>query len=264
MGVTQTPVLLEDPPPAGPSIGVRIEIQPVEKSAADDPHWHVFGGRRCEITYRLMGESETPIDLRAHVSQLTFSPRAPADRSISILDGVATSDLPGPRVFAIEFPVVERESTFEIRFDGRRSPTGTWIPIEATRVQVYPADRLSALRPWSDRVQLRIRDSREVLVPTLARLEVAYLDARAPLIDKNSPAVTLVVDPVIDQDINDWTMRDGETVIFFHESESRLPAIVIDRGGSTVIRVGLPVLSELESDPRSQKLFLEILKLAVN
>lgn len=243
-----------------PDLDIKIPLE--ERRDESEPKWHVFGGRSIDIPFELSGQGDGTLDLRLHVSQLSFSLVAPVERDITVFQGAAMQDVVGSRRVSVELPVVERESTFEISFDARGTPTAPWMSVRSARVRVYPVELLSDIRPWSERVQLRIKDGRGMLQALLDRLDVQHLDARSPLIDKNSPGVTLVADPLSDQEMDAWLVGRGETVIFFRETASNLPAVLVDRRGGTVIRVDLPVLGDLESNPRSQKLFLEILKLS--
>ena len=232
-------------------------------SEADPAIQHVIGGQNIDLPLVIRGRSEKPVDLRARLVQLTSSLRAPLPTDVEVLSGRVLGDgEPIPVSVRLPLPAVRGETDFELQFQTRTEEE--WHKVDSrARIRLYPTNILDPLISLSKNVALRLKDDTDTLRPLLGYLEVVVADHRAPVLRRGALIVTLVVNSDNAFDPEDLTIRENESVIGFDESVRTLPKVVKrpHRGGH-LIHVELEVFKNLRSDPRAQKTFMEILKLA--
>jgi len=228
---------------------------------------HYFGGQKIELPFIVHGAHSESIDLQAKLSQLTSSIVAPVGDVLEVFSQKKLNDHSRKEYsLSLTLPSVKRETTFELRFWVKIHSNEEWWDAGRTRIQVYPKKLLEPLKVWSENIQLRIEDNEGTLSRFLTAQKIAFMDSKvAALKLSQTPIVTLIVRNSERSSLPKRRIRAGETIIVFNERVESLPKIVASssREGN-LINVEMGVIKNLETDPRAQKTFLQILELATS
>ncbi len=245
-----------------------LDPTPSSESQANPIAQHLLGGQTVELPLIIRGHCEKPLDMRARLVQLAVSLGAPAyEEDLEVCSGQTLSDGETLEInFLLPLPEVRSKTEFELIYQAKVQEE-EWFDAGRTRIHLYPNDILNPLKPLSEKTILRLKDDEDALRPLLDTLEVSHIDYRSPVFNPEMPIITFIINsnnPRDSLDLRDMGLRirNNETAIIFNEHVRTLPKVVkLPWQNGHLIQVDLEILKNLHNDPRSQNVFMEIIKL---
>lgn len=249
---------------------VQISVKSVAKESSYEINakrniHHFFGGQKIKLPIIVHGVSSEAIDLQARLFQLTSSLVAPVGDVLEVFSQKKLNNHSQKEYsVSVKLPSVKRETTLELRFWAKIHSKKEWRDVGRTRIQVYPKKLLEPLKVWSENIQLRLEDNEGTLSRFLTAQEFTFMDSKAATLRPSQRSiVTLLVRNSERSSLPKHRIRAGETVIIFREGVESLPKIVVSPSGKgNLISVEMEIIKNLETDPRTQKTFLQILQLS--
>jgi hypothetical protein len=215
------------------------------------------GGGIVRVPLRVHG-APAGVELRARLVQVTERLAVPVGDEIPLTTPGAGSD--GLAEIELPLPVVERETRFELRVHARGvGDADPWRRAGRVSLVVYPADLLAPLRAWSEKNPLRLKD--DGALATVLKDHGVRIAAPSAVRPKGGISLRT----------GEFARRfsglptPGETIVLFTERDAELSHVVIEPSGpGTIVRVEGRLLSDVATNPESQKTLLEIIELALD
>lgn len=225
---------------------------------------HYFGGQKIRLPVIVANFKNVNVELKAEITQLSFSLRAPYEIKPEIL--LTSEDkkkLPYNKFISLELPNVKRETVFELRYQMKPEKQDNWQEAGRVEIHVYPRDILKPLQTWAENIQLRINDSEGVFTQVLERNGIPFVDYRAggPK-TKNRHIVTIVTGTPGKHFLPDKQNHPNESIIILHEEINTIPNVMVQSFKTgMLIDVYLKFVKRLADDPQSQKMLVDIIRL---
>ena len=248
--------------------GLVVTLSQAPEPGVTSPTLDVFGGQSLRVPLRVEGYATEPVDIRTAWVQKTFALVVPLPETVP----VATSQTfaqgsERDLVTVLSLPVVRSVVHLELHFQVSVSGTEDWQPAGSCALRIYPRELEQALKTWAAQVDLRLDDADGRLRTFLDAHQIEWRDPKAPLSLPTRPVVTwTVLDASSEETDGDVPsvkrINRGDVHVVFAEDVKTIPKVVVQpHGAGTMVRVELPLLKRLDSDPVVQATFLEILKL---
>ena len=220
--------------------------------------YHFFAGEEISLPITIDVEENNIIDLKVETSQKAFSMEAPHQLNVRV-QNIDDSK----RTVSITLPEVQREVTYVVRFFAKFQEEGTWKPVGELEVIIYPKNLLAPLIPWSKSVDLHVKDSSGVLVGFLEKKDISFSDYLNQEVSvEGTLSVTFIVNDSEKEVVPSQKLGKFETIVIFNTQRNTLPKVVSKSDSKgRIIKVDLDLIEYLDSDPRAQKAFLEIIRL---
>ncbi len=230
-----------------------------------EPFVHYFGGQEITLPIAVQTSSREQINLRANLTQVTFSLKAEHNVIPEISPPLDQEDRAGAdREVKLELPTVQRETDFQLSFQAQTASQDLWSEAGLFHIRVYPDNLLAPLKTWSQKVQLRLDDREGILEEFLTAQDVVFVDSKAQMEKREGvPIVTMIVRNIQKVSLPRRPLAPQTSIIVFNEQVANVPKVVVTPFGTgQLIQVDLRIIKQLSEDPRVQKQFLEIIRLA--
>ncbi len=236
---------------------------------AASPALVYFGGTSPELRVRLSGVFHGDLAVKATLQQQSAPLSAAFPESVPVLDEQTLrveGSLSVP--FTMAFPPVRAESHFKLRLWGRSGHTGDWQELGSTDLVLFPRDMLGPLRGWARSHELAVRDDSHRLGDFFRASAIPFFDCAAAgasteICAAMKPDFYLEAPSTAAGSASVCVRPLAGSSIFFRESSISLPSVTIrSTGRRTRIDVAMQMLDGLPTDPRAQRLLLELFGLA--
>jgi hypothetical protein len=230
----------------------------------------VFGNRDEILELEIVADATQNASLRADLFQIAGSMAMPLSKRLHLRDGLAFSGASPQRVrVAMKFPEVKERAQILVHLSLFPSgPQAAAISLGDLQFEVFPSDiarELAALlKPKENEASLAtIFGSGHKLRDFFATLRVPFDDGGESVPDRLDPARYYFVEPSDDHQTQDAVdRRAGVRLVVFAPNESLPLGIYAERStAGAFIRVTLPLLDDLRTDPRAQLGLIKIIHL---
>lgn len=247
-------------------------MEPVQTNAVvpSTRVYHAFGGETLAVEVLLSGAPGTVLEIQGDLLQKAQSLAVPVQKEIPLGKGIELGDAAMHlHTLALPIPEVKRESLFIARFRIKTTAGGDWQAGGQIVVRAYPPNEAK------ENLAELAKENRLQLFGSDKRLR-AFLESRKiPFTETGTDLETLPHAPragaVFLGDASavqlarwadahpDW---QGNLIVFSPDSNLLPGVFLTPRNGRKIVKVTLPLLDTLSTDPRSQKTLVEILKTA--
>ncbi len=225
---------------------------------------HYFGGQKIHLPLIVNNVENVDIELKAEITQLSFSLRAPHEIKPEIVPALEDKKkLPYKKFISIELPNVKRKTVFELHYQMTQEKQDNWQGTGRVEIHVYPRDILKPLQTWADNIQLRINDREGVFAQVLEGNGIPFVDYRAGIPKtKDRHIVTIVVGSPGKHFLRDKQNHPNESIIILREEITTIPNVMVQSYKTgMLIDVYLKFVKRLADDPQCQKMLVDIIRL---
>ena len=244
------------------------QIDGTSHPGGNPPIMHVFGGQPAKIDLGVETPGGSPVEIQADLYQKGQSLVVPIKKEIPVARAVH-SDENQPFHSLISWtllvPEVKRETEM-IACLRIKTISGEWTPAGQILIKAYPQGfAMEPLVAFSKERGLHLFGENKRLRAFLNAQKMEFDNvgdglAELPMKPEDKG---IYIGEATSNDLEDWLAVhpawQGNIVVFCPDS-SLLPGVfVTTQSGFQTVKVTLPLLDNLSSDPRSQKTLLEIL-----
>jgi hypothetical protein len=257
---------LQEDPVAGPPIAI-------ERVAPGVHEQHVFSGRTVALTLRVFGAQGRKVDVALRLYQLAHALAAPAGPAVEVASEVelgksAWHDF----TTSLDCPLVERASTFEVRFLARMHGEESWRDAGRARLELYPPDLLGGLRARAREKPWFVSDARGALKAFLSAHSIAFLDLERPEgkdawarsqganRDLEALQAPLLLFVLPDGAARSAALPEQAFRAIVFDATARAPLLVLE-GGRSRLTLRPDLIPRLMDDPRAQSELVEAIDL---
>lgn len=249
-------------------LGVYKIDDPGSTTGGSQPMVHAFGGQPVKVDLAVETPSGTPVEIKADLFQKGQSLLMPIQKDIAVAQGIRAGEHPSFRpLLSWTFPVpeVKRETEMIARLR-IKTANGEWTPAGQILIRVYPPEfTKETLAAISRQRGLHIFGETNRLRDFLKAQKVEFHDEGNSLaaLPTNPDEKGIYLGESTTGELADWLAAQpgwpGNLVVFCADSHLMSGVFVTEKGGFRTVKVTLPLLDNLSSDPQSQKTLLEIL-----
>lgn len=230
--------------------------------------YHAFGGRTLAVEAVLSGAPGTVLEVQADLLQKAQSLVVPVQKEIPLGKGIELGDaLPHLCKLDLPVPEVKRESLFIAQFRVKTQKAGDWQASGQAILKVYPPDGAKeSLAQIAREHPLQLFGTDTRLRDFLESRHIPFSDTGTELenLPPSSPAGTVFLGSAPAAQVARWVNAHPEwqgSMVVFSPDSGLLPGVFsTPQNGRNIVKVTLPLLETLSTDPRSQKTLVEIFK----
>ena len=249
------------------ALGV-VRIDGTNQPGKMPPIIHVFGGQELKVDLAVESKGGDPVEIQADLYQKAQSLLAPVQKNIAVGKTPRFEDSEAVRPlisWTLTPPEVKREAEMIARLR-IKTATGEWTPAGQIIMKVYPPGfAKEPLDAFAKQRGLHLFGECKRLRDFLKELKVEFDDAGADLVSlpANPDDKCVYLGEATPRELADWLAAQpswrGKMVVFCPGSQLLPGVFVTAQGGLRIVKVTLPLLDTLSTDPSSQKTLLEIL-----
>lgn len=248
------------------------ETQPVLRvlapSGPTEPVYHVTGGQSLKVEMVLESPARGSVEIVADLFQKSQSLLAPIQKEILVAKAVPSEENQAFRPlvsWTLPIPEVKRTTQMMARF--RITSNGTeWTPAGQILITAYPRNfAKDELDAFAKTRGLHLFGSSDRLRHFLKAQQVKFDDAGDDLaaLPPTPDEKVVYIGEANSREFADWFATQPRwrgNIIVFCSDGALLPGVFVSGpNGFQTIKVTLPLLDTLSTDPRSQNTLLEIL-----
>jgi hypothetical protein len=224
--------------------------------------YHVFSGEPLSVELSLEAALGGSLDLRADFIQIAQSLAAPLAEKVMLAEGIAFNGVTCRKItVTLPLPKVTRETKILVRFQIKSAEK--WQAAGDATFMVYPRDLLQEeIRNAIGPIHPLLIGSDTRLGDFLTKAEIKF-DRCGGSLPEFPETNRLYVGNAGADEVSRWLEAhprwNGSLMLFFEEEPGQLPGVFSDiKGGARVIKVTLPILPGLSTDPVAQKTLVAI------